>query len=292
MNVKKIQKNELGRDFVIGDLHGAAERLEQLLSHVDFNVTRDRLFSVGDLVDRGPRNEECLELINEPWFFAVRGNHEQLMSHFYMDPPGEYARWWAQNGGSWGVKYKPSGIGYSNLDAHYAEKIRKLAAQTEELPLMLTVDRQDGKKFHIIHAELSAIKPITDEDLLDDETFNDVAFRQTMDGDHIMWGRFIFYHLYAKELTDHDIQKWLRGAEMHKMGAMFNDKLSHIYSGHTIVTRPTRYKGQTNIDTGAFMSMRQDVPTWAGLTMTEPLTDKFWLAGASGVIETQPLILG
>jgi serine/threonine protein phosphatase 1 len=30
------------------------------------------------LVDRGPRSEEAIDWIAQPWFHAVRGNHEQM----------------------------------------------------------------------------------------------------------------------------------------------------------------------------------------------------------------------
>lgn len=33
---------------------------------------------MGDLIDRGSQSEECLELLNKPWFFSVIGNHEYI----------------------------------------------------------------------------------------------------------------------------------------------------------------------------------------------------------------------
>jgi serine/threonine protein phosphatase 1 len=295
---RKIPKNELGRDFVCGDLHGAYERLKDVMKHINFDPTKDRMFSVGDLVDRGPRNEECLRLLNEPWFFAVQGNHEQLMAHFYDPDLGPYGAWWSQNGGQWGVQYGPN---RSEFYTDLGMEMRDLAKKASELPLMMTVERQDGKFFHIIHAELSSIKPITDADLDNEETFNEVCFQQTMDGDFIIWGRFIFYSLYnANTLDKGTVEKFKRSAQYHKMGTIFNDGLSHIYSGHTIMRHPTRFMGQTNIDTGAYGSFgslgvpysREETPAdWKGLTVTEPLTDKFWKATYFGVKEVEPVIL-
>ena len=51
--VKHFPLNDLGRDFIIGDLHGHWSVLERLLEEVSFDKAKDRLFSVGDLVDRG-----------------------------------------------------------------------------------------------------------------------------------------------------------------------------------------------------------------------------------------------
>ena len=65
--------------FVVGDLHGCYTLLMNELEKVSFDPAHDLLISVGDLVDRGAENVECLELITMPWFRAVRGNHEQMM---------------------------------------------------------------------------------------------------------------------------------------------------------------------------------------------------------------------
>ena len=41
-----------GTDFVAGDVHGCFRTLERAMEAVDFNPERDRLFAVGDLVNR------------------------------------------------------------------------------------------------------------------------------------------------------------------------------------------------------------------------------------------------
>lgn len=43
---------------------------------VSFDFACDLLISVGDFVDRGAENVECLELIIMFWFRVVRGNYE------------------------------------------------------------------------------------------------------------------------------------------------------------------------------------------------------------------------
>ena len=77
--IQTIPANVEGRDFVVGDLHGCFDELAKLMTYVKFDPQRDRLFSTGDLIDRGPRSEECLALLNKKWFFPVLGNHEDLM---------------------------------------------------------------------------------------------------------------------------------------------------------------------------------------------------------------------
>ncbi len=97
--VARFSRNATGRDFVVGDLHGCFATLERLLGRVGFDPAVDRLFSVGDLVDRGPDSRAALDWLAKPWFHVVRGNHEQ----FVLDSriPMELAQWVAHNGGGW-----------------------------------------------------------------------------------------------------------------------------------------------------------------------------------------------
>lgn len=70
--------NTAGRDFVVGDLHGCFGLLMLALDKLAFDFKRDRLFSVGDLIDRGEQSEQCLKLLDEPWMHAIAGNHEYM----------------------------------------------------------------------------------------------------------------------------------------------------------------------------------------------------------------------
>lgn len=38
------------------------------------------MFSVGDLIDRGGKSRDCLSLLYEKWFHAVKGNHEDILN--------------------------------------------------------------------------------------------------------------------------------------------------------------------------------------------------------------------
>jgi hypothetical protein len=75
---RRIAANTRGRDLAVGDIHGHFQRLQQCLDGVGFNPAVDRLFSVGDLVDRGPHSAQALDWLAQPWFHAVQGNHESL----------------------------------------------------------------------------------------------------------------------------------------------------------------------------------------------------------------------
>jgi serine/threonine protein phosphatase 1 len=98
-----FELNTKGTDYFVGDLHGCYSLLMEHLAYNDFDVKRDRLFSVGDLIDRGDENEQCLYLLNNDWFFAVQGNHEDMML-------GNLNRQiWYYNGGAWWETAKNKG---------------------------------------------------------------------------------------------------------------------------------------------------------------------------------------
>ena len=97
-----------GRDLVIGDLHGEFDTLEHALDELEFRPTRDRLFTVGDLIDRGPRSADALEWLETGRFAgSVRGNHEQMMTNAIVGDEAAFVRksgpgsLWLCNGADW-----------------------------------------------------------------------------------------------------------------------------------------------------------------------------------------------
>lgn len=72
-----------GRTIVIGDVHGCADELEELLRAVSAGPD-DRLVSVGDLVSKGPDSRRVLLwAMSAPNLACVLGNHElRLLRHW------------------------------------------------------------------------------------------------------------------------------------------------------------------------------------------------------------------
>src|SRR5687768_4549053 len=65
-----------GRTIVVGDIHGCYDELTDLLEKVDFGAD-DRVVSVGDLITKGPKSREVLELfMTDARFTTVIGNHD------------------------------------------------------------------------------------------------------------------------------------------------------------------------------------------------------------------------
>lgn len=95
----KLPQNRAGRDYVVGDIHFKTRELHRGLKALGFDQSVDRLIAVGDLIDRGPGVLDGLKLLGEPWFFTVKGNHEQMLIDAYRASPhlpysAHGARWW------------------------------------------------------------------------------------------------------------------------------------------------------------------------------------------------------
>src|ERR1700712_4978921 len=65
-------------DYLIGDLQGCCDPLDDLLATIDFSPSRDRIHLLGDLVNRGPQSLPVLRRL-EALGDAARcllGNHD------------------------------------------------------------------------------------------------------------------------------------------------------------------------------------------------------------------------
>lgn len=130
--------NTGGRDYFVGDIHGQYRLLQEAMERVDFDKARDRMFSVGDLVDRGADSLECLSLPFEHWFHGVRGNHEML-AHEALAGAGSFELWMV-NGGTWA------------LSENLAEVKQIVGEALRHLPYAREIEVA-GRRIGMVHAE-------------------------------------------------------------------------------------------------------------------------------------------
>ena len=90
--------------YICSDLHGQYDLFVQLLDKISFSE-EDKMFVLGDVIDRGPDSIKLLqELMSRPNIICLLGNHElMMMEAFSLGTNGipDYDDIWlaAQNGG-------------------------------------------------------------------------------------------------------------------------------------------------------------------------------------------------
>lgn len=136
--IRRFAMNEKGRDLIVGDIHGCFRKLQVALDELGFDQERDRLFGVGDLVDRGPDSHLAMEWLDRPWFHAVRGNHEQMAIDFVRYGGTDRAIY-AHNGGAWNIANTP------------AER-QRFADAFDTLPVAMELETADGL-VGVVHAD-------------------------------------------------------------------------------------------------------------------------------------------
>lgn len=207
----RLARNECGRDFLIGDIHGEFDRVEQLLTQVKFDCQADRLVSVGDLVDRGPDSDQVLEWLARPGLYSVMGNHELMaLAHACGGPLHAFEH--VQNGGAWLAQLTPA------IQMEYAEAFAKL-------PLAIELQTARGA-IGIVHADVPPGLGWPELMAQLDREDRDLA-------NWLLWSR--------KRIDAH-----ARGETVTNVPG-----IERVYVGHTPVKAPMDIGNVTFIDTGA-----------------------------------------
>lgn len=216
MIIQRFARNTAGRDFACGDVHGHFELLSGKLAMVEFDPSRDRLFAVGDLVDRGPFSVESVEWIGRPWFHSVPGNHEMIAMGVAA---GRHdAEHYLKNGGLWFLKLTD-------------EQRHAIAQVFATLPYAIEIDTSHGR-VGIVHAEIQGNS--WGQFIADFESATSNNKKRELI-EKCLWSRKII------DAFDED----------RTMPEPIND-LHRLIVGHSIVDTPTTLQNILYIDTGAY----------------------------------------
>jgi serine/threonine protein phosphatase 1 len=232
--LRELPENTSGRDFVVADLHGCLALFERELAARRFDPTRDRVLAVGDVIDRGADSARALELFAQPWFFSVRGNHEQAMLDWVdallAGKPAADVRELAARHFAWGGDWALPLLTRALRDG--GDALRPWHETLSALPLALCTSIR-GQRVGIVHACV----PGGDWRVFADAA--DTGSDEARVAQDVLWAR--------------------RPAEMHRDGVRGIDC---VYAGHNQVAAVTRLGNFHMIETAA----------WAGnaLTLIEP----------------------
>lgn len=222
--------NAIGRDFVVGDIHGTYSVVAAALNGVRFDFAHDRLFSVGDLVDRGPEPLRALAFMRNPSIHPICGNHEDMFLEAYADtdePDEDALRFWtSRNGMSWFMDVDP---------ATRLEFIRAFRA----LPIAMEIETARGT-VGLVHGEVPHG--------MDWATF--VAGVEAGDK------RIVKSALWGRTRIEHRNDSGVRGVD-------------RIFCGHSIVGSPTQLGNVYFIDSGSFVGVREDAPDAGRLVIAD-----------------------
>ncbi len=162
--------NTKGNDYFVGDIHGKLKQANALFDHLKL-TDDDRVFLVGDLVDRGEDSYNAAHLVYDKNKFAVRGNHEQMLISGIVDKDERQYRLALYNGGQW-------------IFDHDKNDISNLMQALNTLPYIRIVNIKDNKKVIVVHAEITEL---TFDQLVNSELSH-------YDKQQLIWGRTIIQH--------------------------------------------------------------------------------------------------
>lgn len=250
--------NERGRDFVVGDIHGHAALLDCLLDRVRFDPASDRLFALGDLIDRGPQSQLLLARVrDEPWFYSLRGNHEAMLGGALHD--WSVARVWLGNGGEWGFGLPEGDHG-------------RWAKVVDGLPLGMSLPLADGRHVGLVHAELHVRHAWDDlEQVVSLQDGDAVDVNSNTLQAAAMWGRSRIRALTTAFRPDALAKASQSGLAAIKAALQAVAGVDLIIAGHTVLAqhKPVVVSNLLFIDTGSYVPGGR-------LTMVEPLTGRYW----------------
>ncbi|ACC72468.1 metallophosphoesterase [Paraburkholderia phymatum] len=251
--VHRYSRNESGRDFVVGDIHGCFAQLRAELQARNFDPQRDRLFAVGDLVDRGPQSDTLLETVEQYGIRSVKGNHEDVIVRWHAGDEQAFSL--LSNGGNW------------LLDrADDREWVNAIAAYMASLPYLIEIETEHGL-VGIVHAD----SPVSDWNRLVVDIEREKAdgkLRRKAIWSRTRWKTYQPHPAPSRNTLRNLLDRATHSvrSQMHAPGRIEN--VAAVIVGHTPVSGVTAKDNVINIDTGAVYGGKltiidlADLPKW------------------------------
>lgn len=148
--------------YVSSDLHGDLIKFKSLLKLISFQVNKDILYVLGDVLDRGPKGIELLSYIREysdgenSVIQIIKGNHE-LFAEMYIE--GKLAK---DNWIKWGGKQTATQIDQMTE----GERIN-LLTYLKSLKHYVVVERDNGQDWVLSHSGIHLDFLVEDENGID-----------------------------------------------------------------------------------------------------------------------------
>ena len=140
----------MNKIFAIGDIHGCAQKLRELIGLIAANHEKDTLIFIGDYIDRGSSNREVVDYVLQlkqefKNVVCLLGNHEQMLLN-YLE--GENEEMYLYNGG----KFTLSDYGIKSSDS---PDVRKKKIPEEHLLFYQSLlPYHQTKDYIFVHAGL------------------------------------------------------------------------------------------------------------------------------------------
>ena len=161
-----------GRTLVVGDIHGAARALEQVLDRAGFDSSVDRLVSLGDLCDGWPDVDRTIDrLLEIDRLELVLGNHDAWALSWMRS--GRPPRGWPSQGGMATIRSYARRAGIDGpLDARTILEVARSVPHghrqlLERARSYLIEERPDGRRILFTHAGWSPGSDPKDQDEYD-----------------------------------------------------------------------------------------------------------------------------
>jgi len=211
-----LESNNKSRVIIVGDIHGCYDEFQELLRHTHFNPENDSLVLVGDLVNKGPKSPQVIQLARQLAAHVVRGNHDDTVLR------------------AWVMRRKLHERGEDPSTLPLLNKFNWLDSLSNEdfewmrsLPYTISIPTHNAI---VVHAGLVPDLPLAHQSIANMSKMRNLIRKQLDDGSCIWEGTS------ADDVGEPWASVW-SGKE-------------HVYFGHDAKRRLQRHNFATGLDTG------------------------------------------